>query len=125
MDVRIITPHIPDKKAVFQVTRANYPSLVKSGVKIYEFTEGFIHAKSILCDDMYAIIGTMNFDFRSFYFHFENSVFLYKSNAIKELKSDNEKIFLTATEITDNDIKKTNIFVKIYRSVLKLFAPFL
>jgi len=125
VDVRIITPHIPDKKAVFQVTRANYPSLVKSGVKIYEFTEGFIHAKSILCDDMYAIIGTMNFDFRSFYFHFENSVFLYKSNAIKELKSDNEKIFLTATEITDDDIRKTNIFVKIYRSVLKLFAPFL
>lgn len=125
VDVRIITPHIPDKKYVFEVTRANYPVLIDSGVKIYEFTEGFVHAKSIICDDDTAIVGTMNFDFRSFYLHFENGVFLYRSKAIRKLKKDNENIFETATEITRDTIATTPKYVKLFRSFLKLFSSFL
>ena len=70
VDVRIMVPHIPDKKFVFEVTRANYRSLLKNGVKIYEYTPGFVHAKTMVTDDKLAVIGTINLDFRSYYLHY-------------------------------------------------------
>ncbi|MDF2801616.1 MAG: cardiolipin synthase, partial [Anaerocolumna sp.] len=71
IDVRIVTPGIPDKKIVYRLTRSNYAPLIKSGVRIYEYTPGFIHAKSYVCDDELAVVGTINMDYRSLYLHFE------------------------------------------------------
>ena len=82
IDVKIITPHHPDKKTVFEMTRSNYESLVKNGVEIYEFTHGFMHTKMIISDNSTAIVGTCNFDFRSFYLHFENGVWLYRHDVL-------------------------------------------
>ena len=76
MDVRIITPHIPDKRSVFEVTKAHYPPLLEAGVKIYEYTPGFIHAKNFVVDGRYATVGTVNLDYRSLFLHFEDGVWL-------------------------------------------------
>lgn len=75
IDVRIVTPHIPDKKYVHAVTRSDYKELIESGVRISEYSKGFVHAKAIVSDDDYAMTGTVNFDFRSFHLLFENSIF--------------------------------------------------
>jgi len=88
VDVRIITPHIPDKKTVFWMTQSNYEFLIQSGVKIYEYTNGFIHAKQFICDDLYAICGTVNLDYRSLVHHFECGVWMYKTKCIKSMKED-------------------------------------
>ncbi|MCM1042610.1 MAG: cardiolipin synthase [Corallococcus sp.] len=88
VDVRIITPQIPDKKLVFKITRYNYIALMEAGVKVYEFTEGFVHAKSIIADDNVGIVGTMNMDYRSLIHHYECGVWMYKTNALKTLKAD-------------------------------------
>ena len=71
VDVRLITPGIPDKKVIYRLTRSYYPTLIAAGVKIYEYTPGFVHAKSIVCDDRITLVGTINMDFRSLYLHFE------------------------------------------------------
>ena len=123
VDVRIIVPHIPDKKLVFQVTRANYRFLLKSGVRIYEYTPGFVHAKTILVDDKMGVIGSINFDYRSYYLHFECGVWMYQSSALKELKEDFEKTLNECEEITYEKYMQASIFVRIFRSILSLFAP--
>ena len=76
VDVRIITPGIPDKKIVFRVTRSYYQTLIKHGIRIYEYTPGFIHAKNFLVDDKCATVGTINLDYRSLYLHFENGIYI-------------------------------------------------
>lgn len=88
VDVRIIVPHIPDKKLVFGMTKSFYHRLMAAGVTIYEYEPGFIHAKSYLADDEYAMIGTINLDYRSLVHHFENGVWMYKCECINALKSD-------------------------------------
>ena len=125
IDVRIITPHIPDKWYVNAVTKSNYDLLVKSGVKIYEYRYGFIHAKSIISDDKSAIIGTANFDYRSFYYLFENLVFLYKTNSVKKIKADFIKTLSESIEITEKDIKKRSHIKKAYYSFMKFFSIFM
>ncbi|MGN0690496.1 MAG: phospholipase D-like domain-containing protein, partial [Oscillospiraceae bacterium] len=125
VDVRIITPNIPDKWYVDAVTKSNYNSLIKAGVRIYEYKPGFIHAKSIISDDKAAILGTANFDFRSFYFLFENSVLLYNSPVINDIKSDFMKCIEDSIEITEEMILKRNFLKKIYYSFMKFFAPFM
>ena len=125
VDVRIIAPHIPDKWYVAAVTKANYDLLLKSGVKIYEYKYGFIHAKSILSDDKSAIIGTANFDYRSFYYLFENLIFLYKTNSIKEIKSDFIKTISESIKITEKDIENRNFIEKAYYSFMNFFAIFM
>lgn len=88
VDVRLITPHIPDRKVVQMMTRSNYEVLVQDGVKIYEYTPGFIHAKNMVCDDKFAICGTINLDYRSLAHHFENAVWMYKTACIPDMKHD-------------------------------------
>ncbi len=122
IDIRIITPHIPDKKYVHAVTRSNYDELIKAGVKIYEYTNGFIHAKSVISDDNYAMTGTVNFDYRSFHMLFENSIFIYKSNVLYQLKSDFIYTLEESTEITDEFFQNKSVFQKIIYSVLRFFS---
>ncbi|NCC65453.1 MAG: cardiolipin synthase, partial [Spirochaetia bacterium] len=123
VDVRIITPHIPDKWYVFAVTRENYYPLLEAGVKIYEYTPGFIHAKMFVSDDRVAIIGTINMDYRSFYLHFENGVAFYGSSVIHTVKEDIEDTLQVCTEVTIEKLKKRSWIRKLSGIVLKLAAP--
>lgn len=124
VDVRIIVPHIPDKKLVFSMTQSFYPRLMVAGVKIYEYEPGFIHAKSYLVDDEYAMIGTINLDYRSLVHHFENGVWMYKCEAITDLKKDLEETLSKSIEVTP-DMLKTNLLKRFIRAVVRIFAPML
>ena len=88
VDVRIVTPAIPDKKIAFRLTRSYYPVLIRAGVKIYEYTPGFIHAKSFVSDDSVGVVGTINLDYRSLYLHFESATLFYGGDAVRALRDD-------------------------------------
>ena len=124
VDVRIIVPHIPDKKLVFMMTQSFYPRLMAAGVRIYEYEPGFIHAKSYLADDQYAMIGTINLDYRSLVHHFENGVWMYGCESIGNLKADIEDTLNKSIEITP-DMLKTNLLQRFIRAVVRIFAPML
>ncbi len=124
VDVRIIVPHIPDKKMVFGMTRSFYPRLMKAGVRIYEYEPGFIHAKSYIADDEYAMIGTINLDYRSLVHHFENGVWMYKCDVIKDMKRDIEETLASSVEIAPEGLK-TGLLTRLIRSVVRIFAPML
>lgn len=119
VDVRIVTPGIPDKKITYRLTRANYPILIKSGVKIYEYTPGFIHAKSMLCDDECAVVGTINFDYRSLYHHFENAVYFAGCEAVADLKRDCEEVF-AVSKLCSEQYPKRSFIGKTFDSVLRV-----
>ena len=122
-DVRIITPHIPDKRSVFEVTKAHYPPLLEAGVKIYEYTPGFIHAKNFVVDGRYATVGTVNLDYRSLFLHFEDGVWLCDAPCIADIKADFEKTLEQCEAISLRRARHLNILVQLYRSVLRIFAP--
>ena len=122
VDVRIITPKVWDKKMVHMTTRSYYPELVKGGVKIYEFTPGFVHTKAMLIDDEVAAIGTVNMDFRSLYLHFECGVKIYGSSAVMALKDDFLATVKKSEEISAEDIKG-GFFRRLGRDILRLFSP--
>lgn len=124
VDVRIIVPHIPDKKLVFGMTQSFYHRLMAAGVHIYEYEPGFIHAKSYLADDEYAMIGTINLDYRSLVHHFENGVWMYKCEAVNALKSDIEATFEKSIRVTQ-DMLKTSLIQRIIRAIVRIFAPML
>lgn len=123
VDVRIITPHIPDKKTVMAVTRSNYRTLLMSGVRIFEYTPGFIHAKSVCMDGKVCVVGTANFDFRSLYLHFENCVLCYKSKCVADVERDFLETQEKSQEITLQEIKKKGALYALLQAVLKLFSP--
>lgn len=125
VDVRIVTPGIPDKKTIYHVTRSYYAGLVKRGVRIYEYTPGFLHAKQTLSDDIVGTVGTINFDFRSLYHHFEDGVFLYDCEALQDIKADFEKLFADSAEVTEKYRTGRNTVLKITQCILRLFAPLL
>ena len=124
VDVRIIVPHIPDKKLVFGMTQSFYHRLMAAGVRIYEYEPGFIHAKSYLADDNQAMIGTINLDYRSLVHHFENGVWMYDCESIKNLKTDMEDTLSKSIEVTP-DMLKTNLLQRFIRAVVRIFAPML
>lgn len=123
VDVRIITPGIPDKKGVFLVTKSYYAGLARQGVRIYEFSPGFIHTKQCVCDDETATVGTINLDYRSLYLHFENGVFLYHCNAIRDIKKDFDDTFLICQEVTDKYKSGRSAALRISQCILRLFSP--
>ena len=125
VDVRLVTPGIPDKKIIFLMTRSNYKVLLESGIKIYEYTPGFIHAKCFLCDDETAAVGSINLDYRSLYLHFECGVWMYRSEAVMQLKEDMEQTFACSRQILKEEWKEPNFFLWAAQTALKLFAPLL
>jgi len=125
IDVRIMTPHIPDKKIVFLLTQSYYSQLLDSGVRILEYTPGFLHSKCFICDDEMGCVSTINLDYRSLYLHFECGIFLYKTKSLVQIKEDFETTFLQGTEITKEFCDTRPWWVKISQSVLRLFAPLL
>ena len=127
VDVRIITPHIPDKKSVFEVTRAHYPPLLEAGVRIFEYTPGFIHAKNMVADDQFAAVGTVNLDYRSFFLHFENGVWLCGTPSVAEIREDflatqqvSEEMTL---EMTREEHRSMGLLKQLWRSILRILAP--
>lgn len=123
VDVRLITPGIPDKKTVFAMTRSYYSELVSQGVRIYEYTPGFCHAKQCLCDGVMASIGTSNLDYRSLYLHFENNVLLYDCNAVEQMAADFEGLFPQCREVTRDYAEGKNKILRTWQCILRLFAP--
>ena len=125
VDVHIITPGIPDKKIVNEVTKAYYEVLLKNGVQIHEFTKGFIHSKTFIIDDIYATIGTINLDYRSLYLHFECGVWLYETSSIYNIKKDYLNILKNSKEIKLKNLGKLTWYNSLKRQILKAFAPLL
>lgn len=125
VDVRIITPHVPDKAYVFAMTRASYAKLIAAGVKIYEYAPGFIHSKIVVADDEIGVVGTVNFDYRSFVHHYECGAFIARDPVLKTIRED----FLT-TALKDGILQteqsaKLNFPQKIVKTIIGLFAPLL
>ena len=123
IDVRIITPSIPDKWYVHHVTRSYYLPLLESGVRIYEYTPGFIHAKMCVSDDETAIVGTTNMDYRSFYLHFECGVAFYNSSVIYDVKQDFLSTQAISREITLTEQQNVAPHLRLIRSLLRILAP--
>ena len=123
IDVRIITPGIPDKKYVFAVTRANYDELLDAGVRIYEYAPGFLHSKVICVDMESAVVGTINMDFRSLYLHFEDGVFLYRTDCIQQIGDDFMDTLPLCREISREAHRERNVLVRLAESILRIFAP--
>lgn len=123
VDVKILMPHIPDKKYAFYLAQSYYKELLNAGVKIYEYTPGFVHSKVFISDNIEAVVGTVNLDYRSLYLHFECATYLYKTSSIKEIERDFNKTLENSIEITLTLYKKRSIIKKIYGRLLRLFAP--
>ncbi len=123
VDVRIITPHHPDKKSVFEVSRSNYLQLLEAGVRIYEYIPGFLHSKTFLVDDEVAIVGTTNLDYRSFYLHFELSVLFFRSPVVESVRRDFEKTFDLSREQTVAMARNVSLPLRVIRYFLRLFSP--
>lgn len=121
VDVRIITPHIPDKKHIKYMTEYNYGILLKKGVRIYEYTLGFIHSKVVM-NEHCAIVGTINMDYRSFYLHYENGVWIYDEQFRQEVQRDFEETFAVSREITYEEWKNRPFRRKMIQHVLNVFS---
>ena len=124
VDVRIITPRIPDYKLVFTMTRSNYEPLIRDGVKIYEYVPGYMHAKNFISDDMFAVCGTINLDYRSLIHHYECGVWMYNTNAVFDMRDDFLNTIELSELITAEKAKLSNS-QKIVRNIIKVFSPLL
>ena len=123
IDVRIVTPGIPDKKFIYMVTQSYYQPLLEAGVKIYEYLPGFIHSKCFISDDVVSVVGSINLDYRSLNLQFESATYLYKIKAIEAIKQDFMETFSQSKEVTLNKTRKRNIMERMVQCILRLFAP--
>ena len=123
VDVRIITPKIGDKWYVHAMSRANYRYLIEDGVKLYEYTPGFIHAKMFVVDDAFGVIGTINLDYRSLYLHYECATWMYGTKAVMEMKKDMEKSMAVSEEILLEAYNQTPWTQKLIFLMLRILAP--
>lgn len=119
VDVRIITPYVWDKFMVYMLTQSNYPALLEAGVKIYEYTPGFVHAKSFVVDDELATVGTINLDYRSLYLHFECGCWMYKTPAVMDIKADLLKTMEECHRFTMEDYHKLPLYRRLGGKLLK------
>ena len=124
VDVRIVTPYIPDKKIIQLVTRGAYPDLRSAGVRIFEYEPGFVHSKNVLVDGHLGVVGTINFDYRSLVHHYENAVLMYKTNSLADMHRDFQTIFDQSIEVTDQSLKAT-WYQRLIKEVVQIFAPLL
>lgn len=125
VDVTIVTPHIPDKWYVHHIAWNTYPKLIEAGVKVYEYTPGFIHAKTLVADEQNAVVGTINFDYRSLYLHYECASILYGCSAVKSICEDFNATVKASKLITPEDCKNRSAFSKIAGFFLSSMSPLL
>ena len=123
VDVRIVLPHIPDKRTAFALAKSHYRELIGSGVKIYEYTPGFVHAKVFLSDDTCGVVGSINLDYRSLYLHYECAAYLYKVPALAEIKADFDETIAKSQLITPENIKNQSFLSRLPGALLKVVAP--
>ena len=123
IDVQIILPHIPDKKSAFALAQENYKALLEAGVKVYEYTPGFVHAKVFVADDERAVVGTINLDYRSLYWHYECAAYLYDVPAIKDIYTDFTETRNKCQRVTYETLKQKNVFQRVFVCILKIVAP--
>lgn len=119
----IIMPHIPDKKYAYLLARSYYPELLEAGVKIYEYTPGFVHAKVFVSDDEKAVVGTINLDYRSLYLHFECGVYLYRSSEVRRVEEDFQSTLSKCQPVTMDDCRSYPFFLRFAGRALRLIAP--
>lgn len=125
VDVRLILPGIPDKFVPFSLAFTHYRSLLAAGVKIYEYTPGFVHAKSFVVDDREAVVGTINLDYRSLYHHFECATYMYRSRCIPDIEEDFRKTQAKCRRITPQSMHKEKLSRKVIGFLVKPLAPLL
>ncbi len=125
IDLKIITPGIPDKWYAFWLTQSYYKTLMEAGVEIYEYTPGFIHSKMAVSDDKIALVGTANLDYRSLYLHFENGTVFYNGAMANDVKTDFLNTLKACKKISMQDIKEFPLYKRIYQSIMKVFSPLL
>ena len=123
VDVKLILPGIPDKKTPYALAKTHYKILTEAGVKIYEYTPGFVHAKVFVCDDCKAVVGTINLDYRSLYHHFECAAYMYKTECIDEIEADFQETLEKCRKITKKEIKNEKLFYKVTGCLMKIIAP--
>ena len=123
VDTSIIMPHIPDKKYAFWLAHTYYAELIEAGVKIYEYTPGFVHAKVFVSDDIRAVVGSINLDYRSLFLHFECAAYNYGTACVKDVEEDYRDTLSKCVEITLEDCKKFGFFTKLIGRALRIIAP--
>ena len=123
VDVRMIIPHIPDKKAIFAMSRTYYPDLLAAGVRVYEYEPGFIHAKVFVSDDEKAVVGTVNMDYRSLYHHFECAAYLYRNEAVYDVEKDFQETLCRCIEVDMKYYKNIFVLNRMMGRVLRLIGP--
>ena len=123
IEIQIIMPHIPDKPYAFYLAKTYYAELLESGVQIYEYLRGFVHAKVFTSDDDTATVGTVNLDFRSLYLHFECGVFIYHNPVVYDIEKDFQDTLRQCHKVTLTEVKGRSLLTKIYGQLLRLVAP--
>jgi len=123
VDVRLILPGIPDKKYAFLLAQSHYRELLEAGVRIYQYSPGFVHGKMFLSDDKCAVVGTINLDYRSLYLHHECAAYLYKVPAIRDIRADFQDTMGKSQEITIEDVRKRPFHARLTSALLKVLAP--
>ena len=123
VEVKIILPHIPDKKIPFALAHGHDPQLIKRGVQIYEYTPGFVHAKVFVSDDIKAVVGTINLDFRSFYHHFECAAYLHDTPSVADIEKDFQNTLSACHLVTLDDVKHDSLIQKIIGALMKVISP--
>ena len=125
VDVRIVLPGIPDKWYVYYVTQSYYRHLLGAGVKIYEYKPGFVHAKMYVSDDLQAIVGGANTDYRSMYLNFENCCSFYGGRIVQDVKRDFESMFQTSRNVALKDVNNTPFYKRLLQLILRVWSPML
>ena len=123
VEVVMILPHIPDKKIVYYIARNYYPELLEAGIKVYEYTPGFVHAKVFVADDINATVGTINLDYRSFYHHFECGAYFYDNSVIGKVEEDFQNTLQKCMEVTPEYYKQIPLYQKLIGRIAKVIAP--
>ena len=123
VEVVIIMPHIPDKKYAFMLAKTYYNQLLEAGVKIYEYEPGFVHAKVFVSDDVKAVVGTVNLDYRSLYHHFECGLVLYRNSQIAVMEQDVQDTLQKCIEMKVEDYKKLKLTERALGRIMRIVAP--
>ncbi|MBQ4547150.1 MAG: cardiolipin synthase [Oscillospiraceae bacterium] len=125
VEVKIILPGVPDKLAPYSLAKSHYSALLDSGVQIYEYKPGFIHAKSFVADDIEGVVGTINLDYRSLYHHFECAAYCYGTSCIGDIEKDFQETLEKSRRITKENIWKNYPFLRPVSFFVKIIAPLL